>query len=205
MKIKRFILGELQTNCYVIECEKDFIVVDPGFEDQSLYDYLTGLDKVAKYLLLTHNHYDHVSGAYRVKELFPDINTVMHREDAENMNNSVLTGEVVFSRNIKKFNLDILAEHKQTIEFNEHKIILYHTPGHTAGSMSIQLENIIFTGDVLFRGSIGRCDLPTGDINKLCRSLEFYYSLGQNFDIYPGHGEYTTLNNEKSTRDYFCK
>lgn len=204
MKIKRFVLGELQTNCYIIESEKTFIVIDPGFEDHQLSSYLSSLKKEAKYMVLTHNHYDHISGVPKVKELCPDIVTVMHREDAKNLSNPLLTGESIFSKKIKKISIDIFAEHQQTLAFNGEIIKLYHTPGHTAGSMSIELGNILFTGDVLFKGSVGRTDLPTGNLKNLCSSLDLYYSFEQNYDVYPGHGEYTTLEDEKQTREYFC-
>ncbi|MDO4731309.1 MAG: MBL fold metallo-hydrolase [Clostridia bacterium] len=192
-------VGDILTNCYVIyDIEtNDGIMIDPGDVSDRLDMIIKPLN--IKYILLTHGHFDHIGGVAYYKDK-AKCDVVMMREESEFINNQSLSLGPVNS-----FKADILLEDNDELEFNKYKIKVLATPGHTKGGCCYIIENYIFTGDTLFEGSVGRIDFPTGSFRNLKASLARLKSLKTNYSVYPGHGEITRLNYEKSTNPYLQK
>lgn len=172
MEIKTIITGVLDENCYVLINDKECLVIDPG-DDYPKIKEVVGDNKVLG-VLITHSHFDHI-GALR----------------------NFLT-----KRSIKIFKKSSLTENKYTIE-NFNFECLY-TPGHSKDSVSFYFkdEKAMFVGDFIFKESVGRSDLPGGDINELKESLEKIKKYDDDITLYPGHGEKTTLKYEKENNEF---
>ena len=192
MLIKTLTVGQIETNCYIVTDENtlECAVIDPGDESNTILDYLEEHRLTAKYILLTHGHFDHTLAAGAVHEetgapvcmsprdvgkgdyaFLPPEGTVMLREG-----DRVHVGSLVF----------------QVME----------TPGHTPGGLCYLCEDALFAGDTLFAGSCGRTDLPGGDMDALLRSLKRLYDLPGDYEVYPGHMSPTTLDRERARNTY---
>lgn len=172
MEIKTIITGVLDENCYVLINNKECLVIDPG-DDYPKIKEVVGNNKVLG-VLITHSHFDHI-GALR----------------------NFLT-----KRSIKIFKKSSLTEGKYTIgNFNFECL---YTPGHSKDSVSFYFkdEKAMFVGDFIFKESVGRSDLPGGDINELKESLEKIKKYDDDITLYPGHGEKTTLKYEKENNEF---
>ena len=175
MNIKRIVTGYLEENCYIIKDDKnkECLIVDPGAEFEKIKKE-TGNYKVLK-ILLTHNHFDHVGALDELlKEYKIDV--------------------------LKKDNLEEKEYNYNTFTF---KVIF--TPGHTNDSVTyyFEKEKTMFTGDFLFQGTIGRTDLPTGNIKEMLESLNKIKTYSNDIKIYPGHGNMSTLELEFQNNPYF--
>lgn len=218
MNLYNIQLGSLLTNCYILVFKKSLVIIDPGFYEEKLEFFFNSLfldsnlknnlncinhKKYKKsYIILTHNHYDHIGGVAKLKNYFLnkklDTEIIMNSYDYQTLNNKLFTGELLFGYDIDKFEVDVKFEetYELLVENNE-KLFLFHTPGHTKGSISIIYKDILFSGDTLFRNAIGRYDLPSASYNDLMSSIKKYFSFNKNYKIYPGHGEKTRLYEEK--------
>lgn len=201
MKITTLNHGEF-ANTYVIgEQGEDCIIVDPGYnESESLNKYVTLHHKSVKGILLTHGHFDHILGLknYLGIENIPVFMFESEIEFLDNDKHSLFKG---LSIHINPYGLDDEDEIK-LIGLN---IKVIHTPFHTSGSVCYLIESInaIFTGDTLFKNSIGRTDLPTGSQRMVEASLQKLKSLSPDLKVYPGHGSLTTLDRELKYNPYF--
>jgi glyoxylase-like metal-dependent hydrolase (beta-lactamase superfamily II) len=178
MKIASIALGLYQANCYILKSQGEAVVIDPGEEDDRLLE-LIGENKV-KYVLFTHCHPDHVGGGEFIKRTF-NSEILFHRDE---------------SCPIKA---DGFLEDGQVLGFGNASLLVWHTPGHSKGSVIFISEESksIFTGDLIFAGSIGRVDFPGGSAKEMARSLGRVLKLDGNYTIYPGHGPKTTLEEER--------
>lgn len=211
MTVKRFILGEIATNTYVLESDGVCAVVDPALielevESKELMDFLKG--KNVKYILLTHGHFDHISGVNSiVRETGAKV--CIHSLDNEMLcdgNKSFYSAQ--FDSAQPEIKADILLNDNDEITLGDSVIRVMHTPGHTNGSVCYILQNkrIIFSGDTLFRLSAGRTDLAGIDPiiagrNEL-QSLQKIAGLPGDYKVYPGHDEETTLQFERENNRY---
>ena len=171
MNIKTISVGELQTNCYVLEKENECIIIDPGAEPLRIDEQI---NKNFIGIIITHNHYDHVGALDYFKEKYK-----IPVYDYSNLKEGI--------NQIGSFCFDMIK-----------------TPGHTSDSISIYFkdDNTMFVGDFIFYHTIGRTDLPTGDYNEMKKSIEKIKKY-DNIKIYPGHGNVTTLIEEKENNIYF--
>jgi hydroxyacylglutathione hydrolase len=198
LKIQQFTLGRLKTNSYVITDEKSFcIIIDPGEDPYALTQYI-GKRKV-DYILLTHCHYDHIAGLNLLKN-YTDASVIVHHSEAEwlldpDLNRSAKTDTPIISEWP-----NILLNGDELIQCGSLSIKAIHTPGHTPGSTCFLLNNnYLFTGDTLLAGIVGPTNLPYGDRKLLKESIiNRIYSLSGNIIIYPGHGETTSLEFERT-------
>jgi glyoxylase-like metal-dependent hydrolase (beta-lactamase superfamily II) len=201
MLLKRFVVGELDTNCYLIACEesKKAVVVDPGSEGEAdlVLDILKKKDFMLKYIINTHGHGDHIGGNRELKSL-TSAKILIHELDAEMLvdakkNLSFLIGKELISPPADQF-----LKEGDEITFGSLKLKIIHTPGHTPGGICLVLDDIVFTGDTLFAGGIGRTDLPGGSYDDIQKSIkDKLLKLGDDKIIYPGHGPSSTIGKEK--------
>jgi len=193
MKIQTLILGNYETNCYIVydENSPECIVIDPGYEPEKVLHAVEELGKTVAAILLTHGHFDHVGG---VREIFAraDCDIYLCPEDCR-MPEAMTAGPLCYTNSYQEG--DILTLAGLTIR-------VLHTPGHTPGSVCLICENNLFAGDTLFAGSCGRTDLPCGSWTELSGSLQRLKSLQEDYNVYPGHGEATTLSAEKAYNPY---
>ena len=206
MFLKKLVVGVLETNCYLISCKKtkQAAVIDPGGENEVdlILDFLQKNNFDLKYIINTHGHIDHIAGNNLLKAKTEAL-LLIHRLDADmlvdaNKNFSSFMGKEICSPPADK-----LLEEGDEIVLGRLNLRVIHTPGHTPGGISLVSNNIIFTGDTLFAGGIGRTDLPGGSYQDLIKSIkEKLLILGDDKIIYPGHGPYSTIGEEKRTNPY---
>ncbi len=192
MLIETFTVGMLSTNCYVVSSfhTKEAIIIDPGIdfpsEAQTIIDYIESAELQIKYIVNTHGHDDHVKGDAFFQEKYP-VPICIHTLDAHFI--ASLEGGTG-PENIK-------LEEDSQIQFGNETLKVIHTPGHTPGSICLLSEKLIFTGDTLFAGGIGRTDFPGGSMEDMAASLKKLTSLPDYLLVYPGHGETTIMGEEK--------
>lgn len=173
MKVQRIVVGDLEENCYLLVCDGQALLIDPGSDFASIKEAIGDL-KLLK-ILVTHNHFDHVGCVQNV---------------------------------IDTYSVDVF--HFQNLQEKEYKIgpfvfqVLF-TPGHSFDSVTyyFEKEEIMFVGDFVFAGTVGRCDLPTGNFEEMKRSIHFISTYPKNTIFYPGHGDSTILEKEIRTNPYF--
>jgi glyoxylase-like metal-dependent hydrolase (beta-lactamase superfamily II) len=204
MKIDHLILGAYETNCYILRANdhsEDCVIIDTGLGAEVLLDFLEANNIAPAAVVLTHGHADHITGVALLREKYPDIKVYIHRLDA-----GMLTGE--------QFNLselvgirfhteaaDYIVEEANIIEQAGMKLEVLHTPGHTPGGISLYSrdDGIVFSGDTLFAGSVGRTDFPGGDTEQLINSIkEKLLRLPEQTIVYTGHGPSTIIGLEKT-------
>jgi glyoxylase-like metal-dependent hydrolase (beta-lactamase superfamily II) len=197
-------------NTYILTADdKTAVVIDPA--QNHVEQKLKELGLTAKYVLLTHCHFDHVGGAARLQAQGAKI-VCSEKEKGLVGTCADLFEAFGVPRENCSFTIDETLTHEQEREFCAIKIKTLLTPGHTAGSCCYEiLENdggrYLFTGDTLFENSVGRTDFPTGDLGELQKSLRFIltrYQDGENCVIHSGHGEKTTLATEKKYNPFLA-
>ncbi len=201
MNIKMLTLGAYQTNCYLAWAEnsKTCAVIDPGYQPETVLSQVQELGLTVEAILLTHGHFDHV-GAVEALERAANCAVWMHQADCPHSPNPILRQFFPLSgREIP--NLHFFAQ-GQAIQAGELTFTVYETPGHTPGSVCLACGGALFSGDTLFSGSCGRTDLPGGDPQAMERSLASLTALDFSCRIFPGHGESTTLAEEKRYNPY---
>lgn len=203
MKIDLLILGAYETNCYVLrasEATKDCLIIDPGLEAEALIDFLNenGFNPVA--VILTHGHIDHIAGLTELREDYPQIKVYIHKLDAEMLTQPMTNLSAMMGGSFTTAPADSFPEENDTIEVAGITLSVLHTPGHTPGGISLYAkeDGIVFAGDTLFAGSVGRTDFPNGSTNQLINSIkEKLFTLPDETKVYPGHGPTTSIANEK--------
>ena len=186
-------LGAYQTNCYILwdDAREDCVVIDPGYEPETVLRKAKALGKSIAAILLTHGHFDHVGA---VREIVDETNclVVIHEKELS-LPESFTAGPLYYT--------DTYDE-GSTIFTCGMAFRILHTPGHTPGSVCILCENHMFSGDTLFQDSCGRTDLPGGDWKEIRKSLRRLASLEKDYAVHPGHGPSTTLAEEKQYNLY---
>ena len=199
-EIRRFILDGLDSNSYVITTENSCYIVDiGGIRVESLIEYIKRTGKELKGLFLTHGHIDHIEGINIVMKEFGNIPVYIGVEDEKSLFDNELNLAVYFPE--KKFKLNSSESVKIVKEGDliDGIFEIIETPGHTAGSITIAYEDekALFTGDTMFKGNIGRTDLPTGDYKVIWKSLKKLTNLDDDFKVYPGHGDFSDIKSER--------
>ena len=207
MKIQNFVLGMVGTNCYLVvnEEEKQCILIDPAVYSGEIAEQIRreGLDLRA--ILLTHGHFDHIMGIDGFRKEFPEIPVYAHREEEALLKDASMNASLEFGRQYT-FSGAAYAEDGDVLDLAGMQFRVIHTPGHTIGGCCyyLQEEKVLFSGDTLFRESIGRTDFPTGNGGLLMRSIrEKLFTLPEETAVYPGHMERTTIGDEKKYNPYF--
>ena len=201
MKIEKLILGYFAVNCYIVELKDLKILIDPGADFKTLQEFLT-LKKTRPDLIInTHGHYDHIGAVPELMEEY-GIDFYIDREEEQIIIDPEKNCSSIFSQNtlsLKTYNLISSADKKY---FNSFGIEIIKTPGHTPGSIIIKIEKKLFTGDLLFKGAIGRTDLPGGSISDIKSSLSKLKKFDRDLEVFPGHGLGSNLEDEFRTNPY---
>ena len=207
LKIGKIVMGSVQTNCYFLyqEDSKKIIVVDPADRGEYLYNAFkeAGLEVAA--ILLTHGHFDHIWGCNQLREL-AGVQVFAFEDEKDLCENAKLNVSEDVGRSYTA-TVDWYLKDGETVTIEGMEFKVIWTPGHTQGSCCYYFEkdNILISGDTLFEGSVGRSDLPTGDGKLLSRSLkERLMILPDETLVFPGHGNSTTIADEKKYNP-FCR
>ena len=205
LNVKSFSLGPLQTNCYLLTGEDlgRGVIVDPGMNPGPLLRAVETMEIEA--ILLTHAHFDHMGGVDEVRKL-KGCPVYLHPLESEWLGNAKLNGSLMWEEVSPPLTTEP-AEYElaqgQTLTLIGHSFKVYHTPGHSPGSVSFLNGNDLFSGDVLFKQGVGRTDLPGGRERDLIDSLRLkLYKLDDTVKVYPGHGPRTTIGYEKANNPY---
>lgn len=203
---KGLVVGLLQVNCYILGDEEtmEAVVIDPGGDEDEILDALLSQSLKLKYIINTHGHFDHVDANQPLKEA-TGAKIVIHELDAPMLNRA---NEALFftGKPMRPSKADILIKEGDIITFGKYRLRTLHTPGHTPGGVSFVLEDnpLVYVGDTLFAGSIGRTDFPGGDFDALIRGVrEKLFTLGDHYVVYPGHGPVTTIGQERKFNPFF--
>jgi glyoxylase-like metal-dependent hydrolase (beta-lactamase superfamily II) len=205
LKIDVFPLGALETNCYVIERTDAgvCVVIDPGMPDERLLGRVEGLKVEA--ILLTHAHFDHIGGVEELRRR-KQCPVYLHDAEREWLTDPDKSGSAMwreYGGPAASSPPDHGLVHGQKLQFIGETFEVFHTPGHSPGSCSFLLGDKVFAGDVLFRQSVGRTDLPGGSFAELYRSIhDHLFKLSDETVVYPGHGPSTTIGFEKAYNPY---
>ena len=194
LQTHHFVLGDYQTNCYAIrhhENTRSCCIIDPGYRPDLLLRYLEQEHLTLEAILLTHGHFDHVGA---VKELVAETGCKVYIHTAESTMPPMMTAGTLYFTDT--------YDEGDTLHLAGLDIFVIHTPGHTPGSVCLLCGNVMFSGDTLFAGGCGRTDLPGGDWATIHESLRRIASMEADFRVFPGHGESTTLAQEKKYNPY---
>lgn len=206
MVIAAIAVGNLATNCYIVSCDdtKEAVVIDPGGDADRIIDYIDKEELKVKYIINTHGHHDHILANREIKD-HTNAELLIHEDDAP----MLVSPEKNFSEFLGDKNQspkeDKALRDGELIKFGKAcKFKVIHTPGHTQGGICLyaEEENILFAGDTLFYGSIGRTDLPGSNYQKMIKSLTRLMKLPDKTMVLPGHGPKTSIANEKHINPY---
>ena len=189
MKIETIIVGPLQVNCYVVYDEKslDAIVIDAGDEPDKILKFIRRENLKVHYLVCTHAHFDHTGGISVVKEK-TGAKILLHLDDLEIYLSVEAQGAIWGFNIVQPPHPDLFVQDGAEVTAGEVTLKVIHTPGHSPGGICLAAPGIIFSGDTVFAGSIGRTDFFGGSIDALKVSFKKILSFPPETVIYPGHG-----------------
>lgn len=204
MPIISLTVGSLLTNCYIVVCEEtlEALIIDPGFsehESSSILREIERRDLHIKYVVNTHGHIDHISGNAEIKKA-TKAKIMIHENDAGMLTNPRRNLSLMFGLSMVSPPPDRILRDGDRIRVGSLDLEVLHTPGHTPGSISLycRKERVVFTGDTLFAGSIGRTDFPESSYEALISSIRGkLLKLPDETVVYPGHGEGTSIGRER--------
>lgn len=195
MEIKFIQLGHIGENCYTILTEKAAVVIDPGFKNDGVSEFLkSNLDK-ERIILLTHAHFDHIGGANDLRNA-TNTKIGIGEFDANALSDTYKNLSDRFHAKLEPFSADITFKDGQELLVGDLKFKVIYTPGHTPGGVCYLTEDKLFAGDTLFYESVGRTDFFDGDSNALVASIKKLYKLDPEIQVFSGHGPSTTIGHE---------
>lgn len=201
MQVQSVLLGSF-TNCYLLidEQTNHAAIVDPGFEAEKVVRIAKGFQ--VDYVLLTHAHFDHVSAVGEVLAA-TGAKLVAHKEALEELIHPVASVSGLFGVQAPApLTPDLLLEDGDTVQVGSLTVQALYTPGHTIGDCCYLCGGVIFSGDILFQGDVGRTDLPGGSYPTLLQSLQKLKQLPGDYRVLPGHGPETSLKAERKHNSY---
>jgi hydroxyacylglutathione hydrolase len=211
MEIKSFVLNPFQMNCYLYwdEFSLEGMLIDPGAydetEEESIIHFIKSKNVNIKYIINTHGHIDHILGNSFAKSEFK-APLFIHKDDEFLVKNAMIQSQLFGLEIAPSQAFDGYVSDNQILNLGSNKIQISHTPGHSPGSVSIidKTNKIVITGDVLFKGSIGRTDLEGGDIKILLDSIigKIFEICDDDFIVYPGHSDSTKIGYEKKFNSF---
>lgn len=198
MEISVLCLGQIGTNCYIFRREGGYKcgVVDPGDQGEQVARWLVEKGLEAEAVLLTHGHFDHILGIPGLREEWPGLPVYCHPADLGEGDAASLFGQRFPT--VRSFGDITPYREGDVVNVAGIAVEVLETPGHTPGSVTLRAENVLFTGDTLFAGSMGRTDFPGGDEGEIMRSLKRLGELEGDYQVLPGHEGQSTLERERS-------
>ncbi len=203
MNIAKLVFNPIQENTFIVwDDTLECVIIDAGNfsarEDKILTDFITARNLRPRYAINTHGHFDHTLGVNYLKQTF-GVEFILSAKDQFLLDNAATSGAIFGVKTDSMPSIDIDIDTLEEVKFGNTTLKVIHTPGHTPGHVALYepVSKVLFTGDTLFRESIGRTDLPGGDYSWIMRSiLEEILPLGDDVRIYPGHGEESTIGHE---------
>ena len=207
MKVLAYPNGIFGATTYLVYDEKSLegVIIDCTSSIDEIEKEIKKKNIKLKYILITHGHFDHVYCIAKIKEKFPSIPVMLHKDDMELLNQIPIQCSMAGIKEIKVPCIDgLIDENTQNLTLGKHEIKIIHTTGHSKGGVCYLIDNLLFSGDTLFRGSIGRCDLFGGNYNEIEDSIKNkLFILNEDIMVYPGHGDKTSIEYEKKYNPYF--
>lgn len=208
MKIDILPVGLIKTNCYVVQnSRKEAALIDPGAQPDKILRFLEAQALTLKMILLTHGHFDHMGAVDGILEQY-DVPVYIHPQDEEMTKTPFQNASLDFGGPGITCRTSNLYGEGDEIPFGDITFRVLHTPGHTEGSVCLlatdEGESVLFTGDTVFAGSVGRTDLYGGSYPKIAASARRIAALPENYRLFPGHGEDSTLNWEREQNPYLA-
>lgn len=203
VEVKRIVTGAIEENCYLIYEDVTALIVDPGDDFPKIMQTIEDLQVTPVAILLTHCHYDHIGALEETRTTYnvPVYVSSLEKDWLGNpeLNLSAHGGKPVIAQPAD-FEFEMMRDY--TIGALSFRVV--PTPGHSPGGVSFIFEDFVITGDALFQGSVGRTDLPGGDHEALLEGIrEQLFTLEDEMQIYPGHGDASTIGDEKLTNPFF--
>lgn len=203
MILKKTEVGTLGTNCYFAGDKNDIILIDPGAEAQKILRIAEENEYKIKKIVLTHCHYDHIGAVDKIKSE-TKATVYISENELENYMKSNVNLNSFFGDNLVPEKPDVLLKEGDIIKSGDYEFKVINTPGHTSGGICLLCENVLFSGDTLFKESIGRTDFPTGSLEQLIANVRAkLLTLPLETVVYPGHGEKTSIGYEKENNMFF--
>ena len=197
MQVKVLQVGPIGTNCYLLEDEKAraAAIIDPGDEAGRILQVIEDDGVDVKYILLTHGHYDHTTAVPQLHKALPQAEIYIHRADANGAGSQLfpLAGQIP---DLKFY------DEGDTLALGDMTIQVLHTPGHSKGSVTLKVGDVLFCGDTLFAGSCGRTDLAGGSYAEIMASLKKLGELPGDYHVCPGHDVTSTLERERRSNPF---
>ena len=206
MILERIVVGNLETNCYIFGSakEKEVVIIDPGGSPELILSVLYGLTARARYIINTHGHMDHIAANRQIKRR-TGAEICIHRADSEMLIDSRKNFSDLMVTPVTSPPADRLLNDGDVINVGELKLKVIHTPGHSPGGISLVSDGLVFTGDTLFAGSVGRWDFPGASYNLLLASVRNkLLVLDEDMIVYPGHGPVSNIGTEKKENPFFA-
>ena len=200
LKVERIVVGQLSTNCYVVEGGNSCVIIDPGDNSKKILEYARSICGNPVAVISSHGHFDHLLAAREVADAL-QIPFCIHEKDANTIRD---TWGITTNFGIAEDppTADVLLNGTETWDLGNQELEIIHTPGHTRGSICLRIGKHLFSGDLLFNGSIGRTDFG-GNSQDMIRSLELVSKMKPDTLVHPGHGPDTKIADERETITFF--
>ena len=205
MKVERFVIGMIETNCYLVSNTdtKECVIIDPAVYSAKMASHIQKEGLTVQAILLTHGHFDHIMGIDEFLKVY-DVPVYAHCEEAKLLNDADYNASSNYGRAYTYSGASYVKD-GQILNLAGLQFQVIHTPGHTIGGCCyyVEREKVLFSGDTLFQLSVGRSDFPTGNGRQLIDSIQKKLMvLPEETVVYPGHMEQTVIGAEKRRNPY---
>ncbi|MCX5776024.1 MAG: MBL fold metallo-hydrolase [Candidatus Firestonebacteria bacterium] len=201
--IKPVIVGDIYTNCYLVADpeSKEGVVIDPGADFDKIWKNIEKYGIIVKKIVATHGHYDHLGAVNELRKKTKAV-FLIHKEDVIFAEHPETNGSALFGDGTVSAKADAFLKEGDVVKTGKVELKVIHTPGHSPGGICLYTEGELFSGDTLFLNSIGGTDFPNASYKLIMDSLAKLMKLPEATRVYPGHGQYTTIGEEKKNNPF---